>query len=549
MKNLFSAFFMLFVFNAFAQNEFVAVTFASTNFPQTPIVQIGADATKNTAGGLAADNVATTATLGTGFSISGGTLNGAFLPLTGGTLTGNLLFSADNTYNIGASGATRPANGYFGTKVFTPAIQITTGATNGYILQSDASGNGSWVNPTAVPTDGNGIISALPAGDVTINSFNQLHLGSGTLFSELHAQGIYFQDVSDNTADLQSDRMQIYDAVNDVKIEIFSNGIAHTEGDLSPFDISSTYEINVVSGDDIAINANSGSSDLNVTAANFQVSGDISGQNINANGGLDVIGVSTSRGSSVITVGSEVLYEAVSNGTHALTFSPPLALAADIGFIHVNSVGTPGQQLTTDGNNPATLTWTDPASATNLSLTGTSQTIELTNSAGTDVVFKGVDIGLTKVAGTKDTLYLTKIEHWGEVSISGGSTSVTAATPERPDNDTPGTPTASLSSEFTQSGSTVTYIGAAGQGEIKGTISFSPSATGDYLVSLYQEGVEVSVTEIRVTSTASEYTTVSVPTASVNIATNDTFELRIEPVSGSSTITIHKYNVYARKIY
>ncbi len=185
----------------------------------------------------------------------------------------------------------------------------------------------------------------------------------------------------------------------------------------------------------------------------------------------------------------------------------------------------------------------------NLSLTGTSQVIELTNSAGTDIVLKGVDIGLTKVTGTKDTLYLTKIEHWGEVSIAGGSTSVTAGTPERPDNDTPGTPTAGVSSEFTQSGSTVTYIGAAGQGEIKGTISFSPSATGDYLVSLYQEGVEVAVTEIRVTSTASEYTTVSVPTASVNIATNDTFDLRIEPVSGSATITVHRYNVYARKIY
>lgn len=203
----------------------------------------------------------------------------------------------------------------------------------------------------------------------------------------------------------------------------------------------------------------------------------------------------------------------------------------------------------TTGPTRKTIAYTTDITATNLSFTGTTQIIELANSAGTDVVFKGVDIGLTKVTGTKDTLYLTKIEHWGEVSINGGSTSVTAGSPERPDEDTPGTPTASLSSEFTQSASTVTYIGATGQGEIKGTISFSPSATGDYLVSLYQEGVEVSVTEIRLTATASEYITVSVPTASVNITTNDTFELKIEPVSGSSTITIHKYNVYARKIY
>lgn len=209
--------------------------------------------------------------------------------------------------------------------------------------------------------------------------------------------------------------------------------------------------------------------------------------------------------------------------------------------------GSSGNVMTSDGTN-----WTSaaPASAVvNLSLTGTSQVIELTNSAGTDIVAKGVGIGLTKVTGTKDTLYFTRIEHWGEVSISGGSTAVTAATPERPDNDTPGTPTASLSSEFTQSGSTVTYIGAAGQAELTGAVSFTTDAIGDYLISLYQEGVELPVTEVRVSCLIGSYVTVPVLTTSVNVATNDTFDLRIEPVTGSATITVHKYNVYARKIY
>ena len=44
------------------------------------------------------------------------------LPLSGGTLTGNLLFT-DNTLDIGATGATRPRTGYFGTSV---AVQATT---------------------------------------------------------------------------------------------------------------------------------------------------------------------------------------------------------------------------------------------------------------------------------------------------------------------------------------------------------------------------------------------------------------------------------------
>ena len=40
-----------------------------------------------------------------------------YLPLSGGTMTGNLLFSADNTKDIGASGATRPRNIYVGNNI------------------------------------------------------------------------------------------------------------------------------------------------------------------------------------------------------------------------------------------------------------------------------------------------------------------------------------------------------------------------------------------------------------------------------------------------
>lgn len=65
----------------------------------------------------------------------------AKLSLSGGTMTGNFLFT-DNTYDIGASGATRPRTGYFGTSVITPAIgsasgsdfTITSGATNQNIV-------------------------------------------------------------------------------------------------------------------------------------------------------------------------------------------------------------------------------------------------------------------------------------------------------------------------------------------------------------------------------------------------------------------------------
>lgn len=54
-------------------------------------------------------------------------LNGSYLPLSGGTLTGALLFT-DNTLDIGSNGATRPRRGYFGTEVVSP---LFTGALTG----------------------------------------------------------------------------------------------------------------------------------------------------------------------------------------------------------------------------------------------------------------------------------------------------------------------------------------------------------------------------------------------------------------------------------
>jgi len=48
----------------------------------------------------------------------------AKLPLAGGTLTGNLLFT-DNLYDIGASGATRPRNVYAGTSFIGPAGSVS----------------------------------------------------------------------------------------------------------------------------------------------------------------------------------------------------------------------------------------------------------------------------------------------------------------------------------------------------------------------------------------------------------------------------------------
>jgi len=187
---------------------------------------------------------------------------------------------------------------------------------------------------------------------------------------------------------------------------------------------------------------------------------------------------------------------------------------------------------------------------TNLSLSGSGNVLQLDNSNGTPVVFKGGSgIAIQEVTGTRDTAYISTVEHWGEVAISGGSTSVTTGTPELPDGDTPGTPTGNVSAEFTQTGSTITYIGASGQTEITGNVSFTPTTGGDYLVSLFQEGSEIASTKVRITVATGTYGVVSLPKVNVTVSTDDTFDLRIEPVSGSDTITVYRYSVYSRKIY
>lgn len=98
---------------------------------------------------------------------------GAFLPISGGTLTGNLLFT-DNLYDIGASGATRPRNLFLsgtaaiaGTATFTlkPIISSLTASTG---LLADSS---KGIVSAAAP-----ITNSL-AGDVALNNTSNYFTG------------------------------------------------------------------------------------------------------------------------------------------------------------------------------------------------------------------------------------------------------------------------------------------------------------------------------------------------------------------------------------
>lgn len=133
-------------------------------------------------------------------NFSAGTISAALtghassdLALTGGTLTGNLLFT-DNSYDIGASGATRPRTGYFGTSVVSPLVTLgaqqtvqgslvlanTAAGAYSTTVKSSNSASAAWTltlpttagtNTYVLTTDGNGVTSwaAQSSGGCTNN--------------------------------------------------------------------------------------------------------------------------------------------------------------------------------------------------------------------------------------------------------------------------------------------------------------------------------------------------------------------------------------------
>jgi len=96
------------------------------------------------------------------------TLPSTYLPFTGGTLLGNLLFT-DNLYDIGASGATRPRTGYFGTSLYTPELYLT-GATPTYI---PLTGTGGLLGNSIITQPSASSVNIV--GDLSLSNVNVTH--------------------------------------------------------------------------------------------------------------------------------------------------------------------------------------------------------------------------------------------------------------------------------------------------------------------------------------------------------------------------------------
>jgi hypothetical protein len=204
-----------------------------------------------------------------------------------------------------------------------------------------------------------------------------------------------------------------------------------------------------------------------------------------------------------------------------------------------------GTNLSISGD---TLNATAGAGVTDLAFSGSASPVTLTSSTGTDVIFAaGSGVALSQSTGTMTISRTYSLTH---ITISGGSTFF-GTTPERPDNDTPGSATTSaVGSDFSVSGSTLDYTGPGGALlRVQGTVSFSVADDGDYYLSFFKEGTEIAATSTRVTCVAGNYYTITLPATTTAGATNDTFDVRIATVTGNSTCTLHRHGFIVERVY
>jgi hypothetical protein len=162
----------------------------------------------------------------------------------------------------------------------------------------------------------------------------------------------------------------------------------------------------------------------------------------------------------------------------------------------------------------------------------------------------GSGIAVTNGDGVSGNPTISRSYSLTHITISGGSTFF-STTPERPDNDTPGTQTSTaIGSDFGVSGSTLDYTGPGGALlRVEGSVSFSVADDGDYYLSIFKEGTEIAATSTRISCVAGNYYTVALPATTTTGATNDTFDVRIATATGTSTTTMHRYGFIIERVY
>jgi hypothetical protein len=299
--------------------------------------------------------------------------------------------------------------------------------------------------------------------------------------------------------------------------------------------LSGSAAMNTIIGSQISPPSNTASNQLVISNVVFATGASGTGTTIEAG---SKVGIKVAAPARDLHIAGEVRV------TDLTTDTPTRIVGADAdGDLGAITVGT---GLSLSGG---TLTATaGAAGVTNLAFSGASSPVTLTSDTGTDVIFAaGTGLALSQSGGTATYSRTYSLTH---NTITGGSTFF-GTTPERPDNDTPGSATTSaVGSDFSVSGSTIDYTGPGGALlRVAGTVSFSIADNVDVYISIFKEGTEIAATSTRTTCAAGNYYTVTLPSTTTAGATNDTFDVRIATATGTSTTTMHRYGFIIERVY
>jgi len=117
---------------------------------------------------------------------------GDALNRTGGTMTGTLLFSTDNTLDIGAAGATRPRRIYIGTEVVSPlftggAFSGTTGTFSGALSGASLALTGAISGATTIDASGTITGATFSGSGASLTAIPETAITDGSTFPRLAA--------------------------------------------------------------------------------------------------------------------------------------------------------------------------------------------------------------------------------------------------------------------------------------------------------------------------------------------------------------------------
>jgi hypothetical protein len=326
---------------------------------------------------------------------------------------------------------------------------------------------------------------------------------------------------------------------------MIGNNAGYSETGSNTLYIENSNTTTPLIGGDFAANTVGINTAIGSIARTLHVAGEARITDLTTDTPTRIVGADADGDLGAITVGSGL---SLTSGTLSATGGAGTVTSVGI-TAPAAGITVSGSPVTSSGSMTLALA-DDLAAIEGLSANGIA-TRTASNTWAARTIVAGAGMAVTNGDGVAGNPSLSLEFSEGYLSVAGGGTTVTAATPERIDADSPGTATSSiLGTEFSVSGSTIDWTGADdSMMKISGTVSFSISDNTDMKVSIYKEGVELAVTEVRVTMVAGDYHTVHLPEIHTAADDNDTFAVYVEPISGTTTTTVHKSHISIKKLY